>query len=107
MVDPNDQHEVLTRYTADELLRQSRSLMDHFGIEEGQHLARKALTWLAKIALNGSPLVLPTVASIPALERKAVAHGAIRVAMTMKAGGKALTQGRSDPLVLAHPARRH
>jgi hypothetical protein len=45
---------------------------------------------LAKIALNGSPLVLPTVASIAALARKAVAHGAIRVAMTLKTGGKAL-----------------
>lgn len=80
-----DQFEGLAQHTAERFLRNAQSLIDQYGPEEGQLIARRALTSLAEMALNGASLSLPSGASISDVEMRAVAYAAMLAVVTMKA----------------------
>ncbi|WP_114946627.1 hypothetical protein [Microvirga calopogonii] len=80
-----EQFEGLAQHTAERFLRDTQSLIDQHGPEEGQLIARTALTSLAEMALNGASLSLPSSVRMSDMDMRAIAYAAMLAVVTMRA----------------------
>jgi len=86
MTNSNESFEILAQVTAERLLWDIQSLIARYGPEEGQRIAKRTLTSIAKMALDGAPEMQP----LSHLERKAVGHAVNLALTTIKAEEKTL-----------------